>query len=318
MSRRPGPSGHAALVLWMPARTPGSLGIRDAGDPDVLAVGGDTPGTLGLHDGAADFDDALLNGGESDDPEAVADDTPEDLSNTFGEDSRVRASDSANFLALQPPGLGVLRLHSPASLSRNIDPDIDALVDRAFDDMLSEEIKGGQHPVIAGHRIPTKKSVRVDIEDIPRQIGETARQALDRVRAVIGKKLSDIPEVRVAWDSARQAILQQRSLDSSNYKALYNLARRRFWQEVRRSSARDFFIKAGFRFPKRTTSAPLLGVSKPGVRLSETLISLDHIEEKAIGENWRRALDADNLRMEFAMPNTYREIIQARHPELRH
>lgn len=44
---------------------------------------------------------------------------------------------------------------------------------------------------------------------------------------------------------------------------------------------------------------------------------LDHILEKAIGDNWRRALDANNLRMEFSMPNTYREIIQARHPELR-
>jgi len=42
-----------------------------------------------------------------------------------------------------------------------------------------------------------------------------------------------------------------------------------------------------------------------------------HLAEKAIGENWRQALDANNLQMELAMPNTYWEIIQARHPELR-
>ena len=38
---------------------------------------------------------------------------------------------------------------------------------------------------------------------------------------------------------------------------------------------------------------------------TEIRVSLDHILEKAIGDNWRFALDADNLRMEFAMPNTY-------------
>ena len=46
-------------------------------------------------------------------------------------------------------------------------------------------------------------------------------------------------------------------------------------------------------------------------------ISLDHIVEKARGDNWKQALDAENLRFDFSMPNTYREIIQARHPELR-
>jgi hypothetical protein len=37
----------------MPPRTRGPLGSRDAGDPDVLAETGDTPGALGVRDGAA-------------------------------------------------------------------------------------------------------------------------------------------------------------------------------------------------------------------------------------------------------------------------
>jgi hypothetical protein len=41
------------------------------------------------------------------------------------------------------------------------------------------------------------------------------------------------------------------------------------------------------------------------------------VEEKAQGNNWQKALDANNLQMEFARPNTERENKQMRHPELR-
>lgn len=53
MSRPPGPTKHDACSPRLPDRTPGSLGVRDAGDPDTLTQTGDTPGTLGLNDGAA-------------------------------------------------------------------------------------------------------------------------------------------------------------------------------------------------------------------------------------------------------------------------
>lgn len=45
--------------------------------------------------------------------------------------------------------------------------------------------------------------------------------------------------------------------------------------------------------------------------------NIQRTSEALRDNNWTKALEADNLRMEFAMPNTYREIIQARHPELR-
>src|SRR5690348_2554751 len=60
MSRPPGPTRHDALSPRVPNRTPGTLGIRDAADPDLLAETGDTPGTLGVNDGAV-FRTALPN-----------------------------------------------------------------------------------------------------------------------------------------------------------------------------------------------------------------------------------------------------------------
>ncbi|MBB3194045.1 glycoside hydrolase family 19 protein [Roseateles terrae] len=49
-SNKPGPL--CAADGWLPARTPGTLGILDHGDPDVCTRLGDTPGSLGLFDHA--------------------------------------------------------------------------------------------------------------------------------------------------------------------------------------------------------------------------------------------------------------------------
>ncbi len=53
MSHLPGPTQHDGFSAVPPSRTPGSLGICDAGDPGAEAGVGDTPGTLGVNDGAA-------------------------------------------------------------------------------------------------------------------------------------------------------------------------------------------------------------------------------------------------------------------------
>src|SRR5579862_2468579 len=52
MSRLPGSDNYDPFAILLPARTPGPLGRNDAGDPDVKAQLGDTPGTLGINDGA--------------------------------------------------------------------------------------------------------------------------------------------------------------------------------------------------------------------------------------------------------------------------
>ncbi len=195
----------------------------------------------------------------------------------------------------------------------------DAEIDAALDEMFSPRVEGGSRPTIEGHRVPLRQRRRIDIQALSRRAGETARAALRRVRGVIGHTLDEFGPVNQAWERARQAVLANRGpLTASNYEELYNLTRNRFWSEVRADgAARRYFTEAGFQFPDGTTTAPLLAHAPSDVSLTEVRVSLDHLAEKAIGENWRQALDASNLQMEFAMPNTYREIIQARHPELR-
>jgi len=195
----------------------------------------------------------------------------------------------------------------------------DQEIGAALEDISSPRVTGGAaRPRIEGHPVPTTQRTRLDIEAVPRQSGETIAQTLARVRRVIGQKLSDIPSVNAAWNRARAHVLQTRTLDSSNYEELYNLTRNRFWQEVRgESTATRYFTDAGFDFLAGPTTAPVLRNAGTGIPVTETRISLDHLAEKSIGNNWTKALDADNLQMEFAMPNTFREIVQARHPELR-
>jgi hypothetical protein len=193
----------------------------------------------------------------------------------------------------------------------------EAEIDAALDEMFSPEVMGGARPTIDGHRVPTRTRRRLDIQSIPRLAGETARAALARVRRVIGVRLDEIAPVRRCWERARARVLTRSELTADNYAELYDRTRRAFWSEVLLDpEAAAHFRDAGFGFLGADGSAPLLNTGAD-VSATEIRVSLDHIAEKAIGENWRRALDADNLRMEFAMPNTYREIIQARHPELR-
>ena len=44
----------------------------------------------------------------------------------------------------------------------------------------------------------------------------------------------------------------------------------------------------------------------------ERRISLDHIKEKAQGDNWKQALDADNLELMLQNANSWKEIVQVK------
>lgn len=179
---------------------------------------------------------------------------------------------------------------------------------------------------IDGKRVPIKKQSRLDMAAVPGKgdvavpllPGETHKDAVDRVKTVIGTKISDVPELNAAWEDAKQSVLSRNTLTSKNYGNLYDATRNAFWRRVAGDpKALKILNDAGFGFTGGKGSAPrLLGTGKD-LKSAETKVSLDHIEEKAQGNNWTKALDADNLNMEFAMPNSYREIIQARHPELR-
>jgi hypothetical protein len=60
MSKIPGSAQHDMFADFVPARTPGTLGHLDAGDPDILAAAGDTPGSLGINDHASILADGGL------------------------------------------------------------------------------------------------------------------------------------------------------------------------------------------------------------------------------------------------------------------
>jgi hypothetical protein len=51
-SRKPGSLSPSEGEVSVPARTPGTLGVNDQGDPNVTALLGDTPGPLGVRDQA--------------------------------------------------------------------------------------------------------------------------------------------------------------------------------------------------------------------------------------------------------------------------
>jgi Domain of unknown function (DUF4157) len=196
----------------------------------------------------------------------------------------------------------------------------EAEIDAAVQALQVERVTGPpSRPRIGDRPVPTSRRQRLDIGTLPVHAGETVRAAVVRVRRVIGHRLSEIPELNAAWIRARSHVLSDRTLSATNYAELYRLTRRGFWREVRRpeSGALHHFVDAGFTMPPGPATAPVLSAVPAEIPITETRISLDHVYEKAIGENWRLALDPDNLRMEFAMPNTAREALQGRHPSLR-
>jgi len=196
----------------------------------------------------------------------------------------------------------------------------EAEIDAALGGAESPTVTGGRSkPRIDGRAIPKNQRRRLDIDDIPRRVGESQRAAVRRVYRVIGHTLDDYPVLRDAWNAARNQVLAERGpLTRNNYLELYDATRNQFWRNIRdNNGAVEAFQNAGFEFPAGRTTAPVLADTPTGISAQETRISLDHVVEKAIGNNWQRALDADNLRMEFHNPNSYRETIQSRHPDLR-
>jgi hypothetical protein len=136
------------------------------------------------------------------------------------------------------------------------------------------------------------------------------------VKNVQGRTIADHPKLKELWDIATAKVTSQEKLNSQNYKDLYNKTRDRFWDTVRADKeAASIFESAGFEFAD-SGRAPLLKIKTASqIPIEERRISLDHNIEKAI--DWRLALTPSNLTFEMQNPNSNREIIQMRHPELR-
>ena len=200
--------------------------------------------------------------------------------------------------------------------------DVAAAVDA---DITRPRVIGGKRPRIADTPVPTRQRPRLDIEHIARAAGETQMEALQRVRRVIGRRIDATPLGEV-WDRARARVVGNRLLDNASRQEmldLYDQVRDEFWVQARADpDAMSFLAEAGFQFPA-TGKAPLLRVTDPppgavglpsaaDVPVQERRISLDHNLEKALGENYRKAIDADNLTFEFHNPNSNRETVQVK------
>jgi hypothetical protein len=191
----------------------------------------------------------------------------------------------------------------------------EAEIEAAFEGRTRPDVTGGKKPRIADRPVPTTKRDRLDMEHIARLEGETAQAAVDRVEKLIGRPISETP-LKDAWEAARQKVLGGKPASSVTDKTemikTYNKVRDEFWEQARvRPEAKSYLEELGFGF-EGGGNAPQLRVNTK-LPTQEIRVSLDHSAEKAIGENWKRAIDADNLVFEFQNPNTFREVVQVRH-----
>lgn len=177
-----------------------------------------------------------------------------------------------------------------------------------------------------------------DIENLPRRPGETARQAVARVRQVVGKTINDIPGASKLWNQARRTVMGGTRLTSKNAVSFYERTRPVFWRLVRGNPAvRARFERAGFEFTGSSGSAPVIkGIRphqpvyqgargtapqttpprgrttrRPQISPRELRLSLDHTSRKSV--DWRSALDPKNLQIMPERPNWFREVVQSRH-----
>ena len=187
-------------------------------------------------------------------------------------------------------------------------------VDIAIDEAMSSKATGGKRAYIDETRVPTKKRRRLDIGDFQLLPGEkTQRQALARIRTVFSRLVSETP-LGPVWEQARREVVGKRSLENATRQEmldLYDKVRNKFWDLAREDPrASKFLFKAGFEFG--AGRAPLLRVNKTDIPVQERRISLDHNLEKALGDNYKKAIDADNLTFSFHNPNSNRETVQVK------
>jgi hypothetical protein len=111
---------------------------------------------------------------------------------------------------------------------------------------------------------------------------------------IVGHKLSEFSELQRIWEGARP---WKPPLTVDNYADQFKSTLRSFELRVRFSlPATTRFGNAGFDLPLAAKNwAPLLA----GDSQEKTYLVLVHVAYPASGDNWRYALNADNLRFEF-------------------
>jgi hypothetical protein len=212
-------------------------------------------------------------------------------------------------------------------------------VDKALDE--DSDYSVGRITTYTPSRDP---GVRPDIDGPLVQGAETAQRisAEDAKRAldVLGQLMSDQTCVAAAWDRARQDVLDRvggattlgeavGDLTESEARelvigrgGLYDQTRARFWEEVYQDPiAKEYFLNNGFVFDEGAIEAgkgvrapvhqslPQEFEDYPASLKDEFRVSLDHIAPKAQDENWKIALDSDNLRYVVQAENRYLHLL---------
>jgi len=133
-----------------------------------------------------------------------------------------------------------------------------------------------------------------------KSLEQRMRASSPKIYDIVGHKLSELPELLEKWQAARRSALGKQTLTRSNYEKLFQRTVRGFQFQVKLSKAAVARLEnAGFTIPLDFNNfAPALA----GDSQKKTYLVLEHVADPAIGNNWRYALSAGNLRLEFHDP----------------
>jgi hypothetical protein len=202
-------------------------------------------------------------------------------------------------------------------------------IDNAGDTATPGKVTGGDK---SGHRIddikiPKRQRRLADTPDFMTEAELKTKggyeQATERIHKVVGRKISEIDELKTHWDATQKELMGGKTADELGRDKmidLYASARQKFWAKVRQDPKAVKFLKENGFSLEGESGAALLEMGPVGKEATkrgnitdqERRISLDHIKEKAQSDNWKMALDADNLELMLQNANSWKEITQVK------
>ncbi len=148
----------------------------------------------------------------------------------------------------------------------------------------------------------SKRAIRVA------SVEQKMRASWPKLYDVVGHKVSEFPELLKVWQLATK---WEPTLTSSNYAKLFQSSKNSFFKFhlLLSAPAMTRFTNAGFDVGLEfIDTGPLL----PGDSGKKTYLVIEHVADPAIGDNWRYALSADNLRFEFNDPEAAYQFLSTR------
>jgi len=135
------------------------------------------------------------------------------------------------------------------------------------------------------------------------QLQRKMKASWPKVYQIVGHKLSEFPELQQIWEKKKVDALRwnNQTLTANNYAGLFKSTQDLFYLQVRVFSleGRTRFAKAGFDLPAPTGESKNYGPVLAGDSQGKTYLVLDQVAYPGIGDNWRYALNADNLQFKF-------------------